>query len=565
MDRKMRVVFVLLTGLGLVLGLLGFLSPLEGAADWAISADARDTDLVPSTAPAAYLPSIYKNTPLAVPPYPNCRYGVVAAATETQHFDLVENLSVGWYMDFGQQVAPRGAPELEYVQLIHVSQDRGGEDTCGPDYGYSLDPPLTADGLGDLVAANPGSVWVVGNEPERIGQDDVCPQQYAQAYHDAYYFIKERDPTARVAVAGLVQVTPGRLQYLDIVRDTYQARYGWSMPVDVWTMHIYILPETSDGDAHIALGTDPDLAMSHSFNCADPDTICHAEHDDMNLFVEQVERMRRWMKENGYQDTPLLMTEYGINLPYHYPTPDKPDGRCEVQTCSDNPDYHADDYCFCDDNNETFHPERVADFMEATFNFLRGSAAVDPDLGYPDDGYRLVQQWMWYRIYTEPPAAGHASNLADPNDGYAMTVPAQRWHDYVANVPPLFNLAVDTVPGAVGTVVDADDTATVTLSGVVLNNGNVALDVETTATFYSDPDLLSPIGSAVFTGLGGCARHRMVLTTTWPSLSVGLHSFWFKVDSLGQVGETNENDNVGRGVVLIATHQLYLPLVARGE
>ena len=554
MSERMRIGFVLIGGLGLVLALLGVLSPLEAAGDVRVAAS--------SPVRGELLPDDFGLTQgAATTPYPNCRYGVVAGATEPQEFDLIENLSAGWYMDFGRQMSPRGAPELEYVQLLHISQDRPVEDPfedpCGPDYGYVITPALTAEGLGALVTANPDTVWVIGNEPERIRQDDVCPQQYAEAYHDAYHFIKAWDPTAKVAVAGLVEVTPGRLQYLDIVRDTYQEKYGRSMPVDVWTMHIYILPETGDGDAHIALGTDPELAIGHSFDCSDPDTLCHAEHDDIDLFIEQVVRMRRWMKRNGYQDKPLLLTEYGVNLPYHYPTEENPDGRCAVERCDEGPSV----YCFCDDNDETFHPERVADFMEATFDYLEG--AVNSNLGYPDDGYRMVQQWMWYRVYTDPPEPGHASNLAEPENGYAMTVPAQRWHDYVANVAPQFNLLADTVPAVVGKVLGAGDRATVTLSGAVLNNGNAAVDLETTVTFYSDPDLTSPIGSAVLTGLGGCARRQAILTTTWPSLSVGLHPFWFEVDSLGAVVESDETDNVGQGVVLIATRQLFLPLVAR--
>jgi hypothetical protein len=560
----MRIVFVLIAGLGLVLGLLGLLSPLAASASPPASSAPRGTVLFPLTDTLVHLPLVTRSADLgAIPPYANCRYGVVASATETQHFDLVENLSVGWYMDFGRRLSPHGPPELEYVQLLHISQDRGGSNLCGPDYGYGITPELTADGLGVLVTANPGAMWVIGNEPDRIGQDDVCPQQYAEAYHDAYHFIKAWDPSAKVAVAGLVGVTPGRLQYLDIVRATYQEMYGQSMPVDVWTMHIYILPETGDGDAHVALGTDPDLAIGHSFECADPDTICHAEHDDLELFIEHVERMRRWMKQNGYQDKPLLLTEYGINLPYHYPTPENPDGRCALEVCSDDPDYPYDDYCFCDDNNETFHPGRVADFMEATFDYLGGTDSVNLNLGYPDDGYRLVQRWMWYRVYTDPPAAGHASNLADADNAYALTVPAQRWSDYMTTVAPEINLVVDTVPAVVGKVLSAGDAATVTLSGVVRNKGNTALDVEATATFYSDPDLASPIGSAVLTGLGGCGRRQAILTTTWPSLSVGLHPFWLKVDSLDDIGETDEDDNVGQGVVLIGTHQLLLPLVAR--
>ncbi len=82
-----------------------------------------------------------------------------------------------------------------------VSQDRPDDPVdvnlpvaCGLDYGYSVAPALTDAGLGAQLAVNPGHLWIVGNEPDRrISQNDTCPQQYAQAYHDAYHFIKSRD------------------------------------------------------------------------------------------------------------------------------------------------------------------------------------------------------------------------------------------------------------------------------------------------------------------------------------------------------------------------------------
>ncbi|MBN1953859.1 MAG: hypothetical protein JW900_02305 [Anaerolineae bacterium] len=487
-----------------------------------------------------------------------CRYGVAVWPAYLSQFDIVDNLNVGWYLDFGAHLAPPGPPAVEFAFMVRLAQDRGGSDVCGPDYGYTVTPPLTDDGLGRMVDLNRGALWVVGNEPDRIGQDGVCPQQYAEAYHDVYHFVKSRDPTARVAIAGLVEVTPGRLQYLDIAWDTYATRYGETMPVDVWTMHIYILSETGEGDAHIALGTDPDLAIPFSFDCADPASYCHAEHDDVALFVAQVVQMRTWMAQRGEQEKPLIITEYGILKPYHYPTPENPEGMCAVTDCSG--DFSEWQYCFCDENGETFHPQRVVGFMHQTFDYLMSS--TDVALGCPQDGYRLVQQWLWYSLATIAPwDLGHASNLMDPGGGYAVTAQGQGWQDYVQILGPMVNLfpvgelrsATYLPPGA--GVVD------VPLAVGVANNGETTLGRNVTVTFYRDAGLSLPLGSTVIGDLPGCIQRQAVARVTWPGLGVGQHAFWFKIDSSDGVMESDETDNVGTGVVTVYPYGQRLPLV----
>jgi hypothetical protein len=482
----------------------------------------------------------------------NCRFGLAVWGYQMDQFDIVSNLNVGWRIDFLTRQAPAGPPETEYVQMIRVGQDRGGSDQCGEDYGYWVYPRLKDTGLGALVDANPGSLWIVGNEVDRINQGDTCPQQYAEAYHEVYHYIKGRDTTAQVAVSGLVEVTPGRLQYLDIMWETYADKYGVPMPVDVWTMHAYALAETNDGDAHIALGTDAGLAIPQSFHCPDPYSMCHAEHDDMGLFVGQVLAMRQWMKGRGQQDRPLLITEYNLLKPYHYY------GRCFVTSCPAG----GLDGCFCDENKETFHPVRVADYLEATFDYLR--TARDPELGYPADDYRLVQQWLWYRLATDEfDELGHASNLTDPDAGYALTVPGQRWRDYVTAIPPTINLLPVQVPTVAGSPLDGGGTASVTLSAVVKNSGNNAVHEPVAVTFYSDEDLTIAIGSVTFSNLGGCARPQTVVTTTWDGLALGPHPFWVKVDSAEAISESKETDNIMGGWVAIVLPRILLPLVHR--
>ena len=193
---------------------------------------------------------------------PNCRYGVSA-------FDekFLTQLRVGWIQNFGKE-APANLPgDIEYTAMVNVRQDIQRDEfgqTIERLSTYKIHPPL--DQLEELLVEHPGRMWIIGNEPDRaIHQDDTQAYVYAKAYHDVYHFIKSHDPSAQVATAGLVGVTPGRRQYLDFVWESYLSQYGSAMPVDVWTFHDYIMAEVfPDGRwsyAGKALGTDLELAM----------------------------------------------------------------------------------------------------------------------------------------------------------------------------------------------------------------------------------------------------------------------------------------------------------------
>lgn len=206
------------------------------------------------------------------------------------------------------------------------------------------------------VLANPGSVWIIGNEPDVRWQDNTAPQRYAEMYHEAYHFIKERDPTAQVAIAGVAQATPLRLAYLDLVLATYQEKYGRPMPVDIWTIHNFILHEERDSwGVDIPPGMDDDLARAYAIE----------DHDDMEIFARHLFDFREWMAARGYQDRPLALTEFGILMPVEY----------------------------------GFPQESNAEFMRQTFDFLLTAAG---EHGYPQDDNRLVQWWFWYSLRDSP-------------------------------------------------------------------------------------------------------------------------------------------------------------------
>lgn len=205
------------------------------------------------------------------------------------------------------------------------------------------------------VAAAPGSFWVVGNEPDVRWQDNVTPQRYAEIYHDVYHFIKERDPSARLVIAGVSQATPLRRAYLDIVLDTYEARYGEPMPIDVWNVHAFVLREEADG---WGVGIPPGM------DGADGTLYEIEDHANLDVFRRNLIDFRAWMATRGYGDRPLVVSEYGILLPADY----------------------------------GFPPEVVAEFMLGTFDFFLTAAN---NTGYPADDGRLVQWWFWYSVYDD--------------------------------------------------------------------------------------------------------------------------------------------------------------------
>jgi hypothetical protein len=254
-----------------------------------------------------------------------------------------------------------------YVQVILV---RGGELT--PD----------AETLAAIARANPGSLWLVGNEPDVEWQGNATPEVYARLYHEAHTALKAADPTARVAIGGVAQPTPLRLRYLDAVLDAYRETFGEPIPVDVWNVHNFVLrEERGSWGVGIPPGMPDAQGMLYEID----------DGDDMEHFRRQIEAFRRWMAERGFRDAPLVVSEYGIAMPADY----------------------------------GFPPERVAAFLTATFDFFL--TATDLATGYPADGDRLVQAWCWFSLADTTYPTG---NLFDLQTG-ELTPVGQAWVEYV--------------------------------------------------------------------------------------------------------------------------------------
>ncbi len=404
---------------------------------------------------------------------------------------------------------------------------------------YTVKPPLTMEpgGLGPLIQANPGALWMVGNEPDvaNDAQDNTFPDVYARAYQEVVTFIKERDPRAQTAIAGLSMMTPGRLQYLDMVWDAYQEQFGETMPVDVWNAHLYILSEIrqEDGgnsDGKIALGTDPALAKKNpmgdpQIECPQEEVYCRAEHDDMQIFDAQLLALRTWMKEHGQQNKPLIISEFSLLYPF-----------------VDYDDALQPTECFLmDEFGGCFTEERVSTFLNKTMHYFEW--ARDPDLGYAADDYRLVQQWTWFSLLTDVEGSGGSSNLLveayedyETGSDRALTRTGRAFRDWARISPRTQNLVAGGAPDVQAAVVG--ETADVRLQLGFFNNGSAPIADAFTITFYADESLREVIGETIIapaeSGLiKGCSwgRETESAAILWQDVPVGTHRFWAKVDS----------------------------------
>ena len=435
------------------------------------------------------------------------RYGFVAtSSTWRDDFDVVQ-LGAGWYVDANPPACATSPGGMDGALMIKVHT---WPDTDGWLY------------LEKMIDNNPGALWLVGNEPDCIWQDNLWPEVYAHVYHDIYTGIKQRDPTALVSPGGIVQPTPLRLQWLDRVLAEYNRFYSGPMPVDVWNIHNAILNEARGewgaeippGFAHIDVGV----------------TRTADENDRLDIFVDQIWVFRQWMEDNGYGDKSLIVSEFGILMPVEL----------------------------------GFDLERVNNFMNATFQFF--ATTTDTDLGDPNDGNRLVQRWAWFSLdnppydITDPRPNMFNGNLFDPYTtqitGYGLNFATHTGlfpsPDYVDLRPARFRF--DPLrPVPVGETV----------------NSTVKVEVQNLGTRDSGP-------LAVRLEYAGPASGQLLRTipnlpagsSEWFSfelaqLSQGAYDISASVDPDNQISETTECDNELGATMVVPTDLVHFPLVAR--
>ncbi|MDO9087768.1 MAG: glycosyl hydrolase [Anaerolineaceae bacterium] len=278
------------------------------------------------------------------------RIGFGLASKADANFWAAE-LGAEWYFDWGTKELSRSS-KLEYWQTIRVNQD-----------GYSP----SKEKIIAITNKYRGYTWIIGNEPDNKYQDNTTPEKYAQIYHELFYLIKTNDPSAKIAIAGVSQPTPARLIYLDTVLQTYKNLYGEDMPIDWWNIHAYVLREEKDSwGADIPVGVQIDHGQLYEIS----------HHGDLEIFQNNLINFRKWMKDNGYQQTPLVITEFGILLPGDF----------------------------------GFSPEFIADYLYKSSEWLINYQ--NEEIGYPEDENRIIQKFAWFSL-SDPNFQD--SNLANLN------------------------------------------------------------------------------------------------------------------------------------------------------
>ncbi|MDF1513297.1 MAG: hypothetical protein P1S60_05765 [Anaerolineae bacterium] len=493
-----------------------------------------------------------------------CRLGVGGAQRPLTDYptDTLASLRTEWFIDWSVRTDRlQSLPNaMQYAPSIFIKQWKWENavpklvDWDAP-YAdpptYTINPPLQT--LAQLAVQYPGQLWLAGNEIERrdwqtdsggsMGQQEILPELYAQAYHAIYTTIKTADPTARIANGSIILPSPLRLEYLSKVWDAYYDLYDAPMPVDVWQIHLYLLQEKRyEWGADIPAGSS---ATTGLYAYPTYEEVVRV-NKDFSKVPGLVRDMRSWMKAHGQQDKPLIISEYGINMP---------------------------DWILPGE----FDPDDIyTEYLEPSLDYLMHES--DTALGYPADDYRLVQSvWWWsldadngdyegatfYQAYNGNLLySGIMSPTHSPNP-MGISALGSYWVDYVSAVTETVNLKPLSLEPRTPVYSTAGQPVTVSLELLVSNGGNVAVTQPFSVTL-TDQEVSQQIGALTVTApVEGCGGVVEVTGVLWLDLDPGPHTVQVTVDGSGLITETNETDNIAQFTVVVATHQIRLPVVLR--
>jgi hypothetical protein len=164
------------------------------------------------------------------------------------------------------------------------------------------------------------------------------------------------------------------------------------------------------------------------------------DHDNLQLITQQIRDFRQWMLARGQRNKPLINTEHGIlmteDLGFTYP--------------------------------------RVRTFMLNSFDLFLNDL-IDPALGYPQDGNRLLQEWLWFALGVES-FEGRATNTGLYNADTRIIKPLGI--DFSNYVQPLRQDYVDLEVTATTVTpywpIFAGDLSLLRIDSIVRNRGNLA-------------------------------------------------------------------------------------------
>ena len=493
-----------------------------------------------------------------------CRVGLGGAQRPLADYsaELLASLRNAWFINWVitsdyLQSLPN---DMRYAPSIFVKQwksDNGDyvlvdwDAPYADPYTYTIQPSLKK--IAQYAAQYPGQLWLAGNEIERrdwscgvncsVGQQEILPEVYALAYHEIYHAIKVADPTARVANGSIILPSPLRLEYMTKMWDAYYELYGVPMPVDVWQIHLYLLQEKrGEWGADIPAGSE-ELTGLFTFDTFEEIVLVNKDYSKVPDLVRAV---RVWMKERGQQNKPLIISEYGVNMP---------------------------DWMILGE----FDPEDVRDeYLIPSMNYFMGES--DPTLGYPADDDRLVQSVWWWSLdadngeydgvtfYQDYNGNVLWSGLGAPThspNSMGLSTLGTYWVNYMSAVTDTVNLKPLRLEPQAPVFSNAGEPVTVSLGLLLANGGNTAVTQPFSVTLT---DVDSSQELAAFTVMGpieGCGGLYSTANVLWLDVAPGAHTVLVTVDGNHQIAETNEGDNTATFTVLVASYQIRLPVIVR--
>jgi hypothetical protein len=240
-------------------------------------------------------------------PAPLWRFGVSLTRAPLSAYDSygIASMRFGWYVDYSVNPDTPTPYGMEYMPMVRVKQlkhDGSSKSECCVScgyvvpYEYSISPDI--DQIQAVAAKHPGMTWIIGNEMDRVDfgsgycsrQDEMLPELYAQVFHELYFAIKNADHSAQVAIGGVSEITPLRIQYLLRVLTEYSRLYGLPMPVDIWNIHVYVLQEVKGSyGADIPTGIRKTSGARYTI----------LDNKDFSKAWAQIVSFRTWMKYHG--------------------------------------------------------------------------------------------------------------------------------------------------------------------------------------------------------------------------------------------------------------------------
>ena len=321
------------------------------------------TNAVTNPAQSTPAPPYQQNFPVVFKgPAPTCHFGI-AVVNSVNDYDL-STLGVGSYLDWSRLRNSSVPANIDYYNVLNVG-----------DINYAA---IKAQ-LPGLLMSNPGATWLIGNEPdaEVTYQDHVSAETYGERFFELATIIRQNDPKAKIGFGTVIQLTPIRIFYLTKALNRLVQLAGSAVQahalIDVYAVHGFNLNEQPLYDANgkniswgagVPIGYDPATWPAPEVIRIDLGETYKTY--DINIFKSRVINFRQWMKDEGEQNKPLWITEFGSLFPSI--------GNIYLQVSD----------------------LQTANFMDQTYDFMLGEK--DPQLGFNDDDNRLVQKWTWYSL-----------------------------------------------------------------------------------------------------------------------------------------------------------------------